>query len=132
MENLYLERGRRAIARAFRRYAPPRGRLLLVQVDGELAGCVALRPKEGTACEMKRLYLRPAFHGRGLGRKLAEHVISEARALGYTSLLLDTLPTMQAAIRLYESLGFVRRGAYYAAPDTNIFMELPLNPARRG
>jgi putative acetyltransferase len=76
---------------------------------------------------MKRLFVRPAFQGRGLGRRLAEMVIAEARTIGYSTMTLDTLPFMHAAIHLYETLGFVRRPAYYAAPlQETIFMELQL------
>ncbi len=108
-------------------YALPRGRLLLASVGGEALGCVALRPVGGTVCEMKRLFVRPAFQGRGLGRRLAEMVIAEARTIGYSTMTLDTLPFMHAAIRLYETLGFVRRPAYYATPlQEIIFMELQL------
>jgi putative acetyltransferase len=108
-------------------YAPPRGRLLLALDDNGPAGCVALRPAGDTVCEMKRLFVKPAFQGRGLGRTLAQQVIAEARALGYSRMVLDTLPFMHPALRLYESLGFVRRSAYYQTPlpDT-VFMELPL------
>jgi len=84
-------------------YAPPHGRLLLARVDGAPAGCVALRPQCAHAGEMKRLYVRPDHQGIGLGRRLAERVLGEARAIGYTSLLLDTLPSMGTAIALYES-----------------------------
>jgi GNAT superfamily N-acetyltransferase len=108
-------------------YALPRGRLLLASVGGEALGCVALRSVGGTVCEMKRLFVRPAFQGRGLGRRLAEMVIAEARTIGYSTMTLDTLPFMHAAIRLYETLGFVRRPAYYATPlQETIFMELQL------
>ncbi len=108
-------------------YALPRGRLLLASVGGEALGCVALRSVGGTVCEMKRLFVRPAFQGRGLGRRLAEMVIAEARTIGYSTMALDTLPFMHAAIRLYETLGFVRRPAYYATPlQETIFMELQL------
>jgi putative acetyltransferase len=108
-------------------YALPRGRLLLASVGGEALGCVALRSVGGTVCEMKRLFVRPAFQGRGLGRRLAEMVIAEARTIGYSTMMLDTLPFMHAAIRLYETLGFVRRPAYYATPlQETIFMELQL------
>ncbi len=108
-------------------YAPPRGRLLLAWIDDAPVGCVALRPHDAHTGEMKRLFVRPGHQGRGIGRSLVEAVIAEARAIGYTSLLLDTLPSMQSAIRLYESLGFVRRAPYFDSPvGGNVFMELSL------
>jgi ribosomal protein S18 acetylase RimI-like enzyme len=110
------------------KYAPPRGRLLLaIAADGKIAGCVAVRPFDEGRCEMKRLYLQPAYQGRGLGRLLAQRAAEEARAIGYESMLLDTLSSMHAAIRLYETLGFVRRMAYYETPVAEtVFMELGL------
>lgn len=89
-------------------YAPPRGRLLLAVEEGHAAGCVALRPFDVTAGELKRLYVRPAYQGRGLGRTLALRAIEAAREIGYTVLRLDTMASMLPAIRLYESLGFKR------------------------
>lgn len=108
-------------------YAPPRGRLLLATAENVPAGCVALRPVADSRCEMKRLFVRPLYQGRGLGRLLAERVIAEARDIGYSTMRLDTLPVMQTAIRLYESLGFVRCAPYYDTPLAGtIFMQLPL------
>ena len=101
-------------------YAAPRGYLLHAYVGGELAGCGALRPfadaEDGNACEMKRLYVRPAFRGIGLGRLLAEALFDEARRIGYSTMLLDTLDDMEAARELYASLGFVEIAPYYDNP----------------
>ena len=101
-------------------YAAPRGALLLAYVDGALAGCCALRPLDNAdipnAAEMKRLYVRRAFRGFGLGRQLAETILDAARQAGYTSVLLDTLDDMEAARNLYADLGFQSIEPYYHNP----------------
>ena len=98
-------------------YAPPRGRLLLAIEDERPAGCVGLHPWDGEAAEMKRLYVRPAFRGRGLGRILTEAALAEARSIGYRSIRLDTIASlMQSAIALYRDLGFREIPPYRSNP----------------
>jgi GNAT superfamily N-acetyltransferase len=101
-------------------YAPPGGQLLLAYVDGALAACGGLRGLEDVdhvnACEMKRLYVRPAFRRFGLGRTLAEALLDEARRAGYSTMLLDTLDEMESARELYASLGFEECAPYYFNP----------------
>jgi putative acetyltransferase len=101
-------------------YAPPNGALLLATVNGEPAGCCALRPLDSTdypnASEMKRLYVRNTFRGLGLGRMLAEAILDAAREAGYSSVLLDTLDEMETARSLYEDLGFEEVPPYYHNP----------------
>jgi len=109
-------------------YAPPKGRLLLAEYEGQLAGCVALRELEGGICEMKRLYMRPAFRGKGLGRAIAERLIAEARKIGYTHMRLDTVePVMQDAVAMYRRLGFREIPPYRKNPIAGaLYMELDL------
>jgi len=109
-------------------YALPDGRLLLAEYDGRLAGCVVLHKLEPETCEMKRLYLRPQFRGKGLGRMLAETIISEARKIGYRRMRLDTVePIMKDAVALYRLLGFKEIAPYRPNPiEGAMYMELEL------
>lgn len=114
-------------------YAPPRGRLLLAEEDRATAGCVALRPlpaePSGIACELKRMWVRPAFRERHVGRLLVEAALDAARAIGYRQIKLDTLPAiMPAAVALYRDLGFTDCAPYYHNPiPGSLYMECTLS-----
>ena len=109
-------------------YAPPEGRLLLADYDGQLAGCIALHKLEPGICEMKRLYLRPRFRGKGLGRVLADRIIAEAHQIGYQRMRLDTVePIMKDAVAMYRKLGFKEVAPYRPNPIAGaMYMELEL------
>lgn len=108
-------------------YAPPDGRLFLAIVDGDAVGCIGLRKINDTICELKRMYIRPDFRGKGIGRRLAEIVIEEARKTGYKAVRLDTIDTMKEATSLYRSLGFKEIDPYRHNPMVGaMFMELIL------
>lgn len=101
--------------------------LLSFDSEGGLAGCAALRPLTNTAAEMKRLFVRPEHRGHGLGRRLAEAIIDIARAKGYRSICLDSLPKLEQAIAMYRRMGFHEIAPYYENPAPGvIFMELNL------
>ena len=109
-------------------YAPPEGRLLLAEFEGQLAACVALHKLDPAICEMKRLYLRPQFRGKGLGRALAGRIIAEAREIGYQRMRLDTVePVMKDAVAMYRKLGFKQIAPYRPNPIAGaMYMELEL------
>jgi acetylglutamate kinase len=112
-------------------YAPPRGRILLALEEGQPAGCVALHEFEDGICEMKRLYVRDAFRGKGIGRSLALGIIAAARRIGYTRMRLDTIQQLHAANVLYRSLGFQPCAPYRYNPiEGAVYMELNLSPVQ--
>ena len=113
------------------KYAPPKGALLIALYNEDPAGCIALQPlaQEGT-CEMKRMFVRPAFRNYSIGRLLANAILDEAVRLNYKKMVLDTLQKLEPAIRLYKSLGFKETSPYYNNPLSNvIFMEKQLDVA---
>lgn len=117
----------RELARLPGEYAPPTGCLLLAVHGTEMAGCVAIRRISESICEMKRLYVRPAVRGMGIGRALGESVVKEASMIGYSAMRLDTVPGMKEALELYESLGFRSIAPYRYNPiEGALFLELVL------
>jgi GNAT superfamily N-acetyltransferase len=104
------------------KYAPPDGRLALAMVEGSAAGCVALRRFDAQRAEAKRLYVRPLFRGRGIGRALMDWIVAEARAAGYREIVGDSLPVMQTALDMYSRMGFERS----QGGSETIYLRLPL------
>ena len=110
------------------KYGEPEGRLYLALTeDGAAAGCIALRRLDAERCELKRLYVRPACRGRGLGSALVARVLDDARAIGYRAMLLDTLPSLESAVRMYRGLGFYEIPCYNDSPiERTYFFRLDL------
>lgn len=108
-------------------YAAPAGRLFFAEFEGRPAGCVGIRPSSDGVCEMKRLYVEPELRGNGIGRQLALAAIKAAKALGYRKVMMDTLPAMRIAVKLYRELGFKEAPAYYPTPvEGTLFLALDL------
>lgn len=109
------------------KYGMPDGRLYLIYCDEKLAGCIGLRKIDDQNCEMKRLYIRPEFRGKKLSSILVEKVIEDAKKIGYSYMLLDTLPFLQSAVHIYKKFGFYEIESYNNSPmDTSIYMKLDL------
>ena len=109
------------------RYSPPSGAILIARWDSKIAGCVAMKKLWDEICEMKRFYVRPDFRGRGIGQTLSMAIIDEARRAGYRSMRLDTVPSMQSAIKIYEALGFRDTEKYVFNPVPGVrYLELVL------
>ena len=110
-----------------KKYGLPYGRLYLVYYNNEVAGCIGLKKIDKKNCEMKRLYVRPKFRGKQIGEQLIEKIIRDAKEIGYSFMLLDTLPFLKSAINLYKKYGFYEIASYNNSPmDTSIYMKLDL------
>lgn len=109
------------------KYGTPYGRLYLAYCNGHAAGCIGLRKMDEQNCEMKRLYVRPQFRGNKIGEQLVRKIIMDAKEIGYTGMLLDTLPFLESAILMYKKFGFYTIECYNNSPiSTSIFMKLDL------
>lgn len=109
------------------KYGLPKGRLYVAYFENKVAGCIALRPLNDTQCEMKRLYVKPQFRNKGIAKILVEKIISDAKEIGYNSMLLDTLPFLTAATNMYKKMGFYEFECYNDSPlDNTIYMKLDL------
>jgi len=126
-EDLCFQSFEQELAELPGKYAPPRGALLLGRFGVDIVGCVALRPLDGGVCEMKRLYIRPAFRRHGFGKELALEAVHRARLAGYSIMRLDTLARLIPALLLYRELGFAETSAYYHNPLPGVvYMSLDL------
>ncbi|WP_336155795.1 GNAT family N-acetyltransferase [Fusobacterium polymorphum] len=110
-----------------KKYGLPDGRLYIAYYNNEVAGCISLKKIDKKNCEMKRLYVRPKFRGKQIGEQLIEKIIKAAKEIGYSYMLLDTLPFLKGAIYLYKKYGFYEIASYNNSPmDTSIYMKLDL------
>ena len=109
------------------KYGLPCGRLYVAYFENQIAGCIALRRISDAQCEMKRLYVKPQFRNKGIARSLVKKIIVDAKEIGYSSMLLDTLPFLTTAIEMYKKIGFYVIGCYNDSPlDNTIYMKLEL------
>lgn len=110
-----------------KKYGPTGGRLYIAYVDSKVAGSIALRRLDDESCEIKRLYVKPEYRRNGLGRLLIDRIIADAKEIGYSRILLDTLPFLEIAIDIYKTYGFYEIESYNNSPlDTTIYMRLDL------
>lgn len=110
-----------------RKYGLPYGRLYLARWEGKSAGCIGLRRLDGQNCEMKRLYVRPEFRGKRIGDELVKRILADAKEIGYSHMLLDTLPFLESALRMYKRYGFYEIPCYNNSPmSSSIYMRLDL------
>lgn len=124
---LDLQRYDEEIQHLEEKYGMPSGRLYLAYCDGKAAGCIGLKNMDGKNCEMKRLYVRPQFRGKNIGKLLIQKIIGDAKEIGYSYMLLDTLPFLEKAIHMYEKFGFYTIDCYNNSPmSTSIYMRLDL------
>lgn len=124
---LDLQRYDEEIQHLEEKYGMPSGRLYLAYCDGEAAGCIGLKNMDGKNCEMKRLYVKPQFRGKNIGKLLIQKIIGDAKEIGYSYMLLDTLPFLEKAIHMYEKFGFYTIDCYNNSPmSTSIYMRLDL------
>jgi len=128
-ENICFQSFEAELEDPLEKYGEPAGDLILAYWDEEVAGCIAMTPmKEEGVCEMKRLYVKPGFRNKKIGRQLSEMLIELARSKNYTTMRLDTLQKLEPAIKLYHSLGFKNISAYYHNPLPGVvYMEKQLS-----
>lgn len=109
------------------KYGLPYGRLYLAYYEEKLAGCIGLRKIDELSCEMKRLYVRPQFRGKHIGDYLVKQIVEDAKLIGYSHMMLDTLPFLKSAMHMYKKYGFYEISSYNNSPmDTSIYMRLDL------
>lgn len=124
---LQLQDYEKELADLSEKYGLPDGRLYIAYYDDKLAGCVALRKLDEDRCELKRVFVRPEYRGNNIGRKMIDQVIDDAKEIGYSKMVLDTLPFLKAALHIYKTYGFYEIDSYLYSPMSNsIYLQLDL------